>query len=139
TSDCRTLRRKRFPAIITATRTRHGRTSPDHHVSKLARRSALATIYLTIEDDPGADTFRDQHQDEISRVVDLGPAKPKFRQCNGIRVVVDHNRQTNCVRDRFRDGKIAPEEVRNVERVSRRWIDQTRKTHAYAFDRTLVP
>ncbi len=87
-------------------------------MTKLTRRAALTAINLTIKNDPCADTFRNQHEYEISRVVHLGPAKPKFSKCNGIRVVVDHDRQPDCFRDHFGDWKIAPEKVRNVERVS---------------------
>ena len=107
-------------------------------MSKLTRGAALSAIDLSIKNDSGADTFRNEHEYEISRVIDLGPAKPEFGKCNCIGVVVDHDWQSDGLGDHFRDWKIAPEEVRNVERISGRRIDQTRQTHAHTFDRAFV-
>ena len=59
TRDGSPFGRKCFPTIVTAARTRDRRATPDHHVAKLTRRSALAAINLTVKNDPRANTFRD--------------------------------------------------------------------------------
>src|SRR5205085_6410578 len=127
------LGRERSPPPAAATRTPTRRAAPDYHVSKLTRRATLTAINLAIENDSSADTFSDQHEYEVSRVVHFRPAKPEFGKCNGVSVVVDHDGQTDSIRDHFGDRKIAPEEVRNVKRGAGGWIDQTRKTHTDAF------
>src|SRR6185503_3653254 len=70
------LRREGLPTIIAAAPTRNRRTATDDHVPELTGRTLLTTIHLTIEDDPGADAFRNEHEYEIPCVIDFRPSKP---------------------------------------------------------------
>jgi hypothetical protein len=67
-----------------------------NHVAELARSSSLATVDLSIEDYSCSNSLSYQDQDEVSRVAHLGTSKPQFRKSDGVRVVVDHNRKSNC-------------------------------------------
>jgi hypothetical protein len=87
-SQRRSLRRKSFPAIAVTTRTRDRRVRTDYHVAKFAGSTALTTIDLTVKDDSRTYALRHQHKYEITRVPHFRPAKPKFGERHGIRIVI---------------------------------------------------
>ena len=80
---------------MTSAGTRNRSVSANYHVAKLSRGTALSSIDLPVEDNSGSNTLRDQHQNEISRVTNLRPAKPELSEGNRISVVINGHRQTH--------------------------------------------
>src|SRR5258708_2505890 len=110
----RALRRKSFPAIAIAARTRHGRVRTDYHAAKFAGGAVLTTIDLTVKDDSRTYAFRHQYEYEIARVTHFRPTKPKFSECHGICVVIQRYRQIRCGRDHSDDRDIVPFAARHI-------------------------
>src|SRR5437868_13158804 len=104
-------------------------------MTKFPSRAAYTTIDLAIKNDSGAYSISNQHENEITRVSNLRPTKPKFGKGYGICIIVDGHGQTGRARNYFANRQVPPLEVRNEYQTPGGRIDQSGNTDANSFDR----
>ena len=103
-------------------------------MAEFTRGARSPSIYLPIENDTGAQPFRNENQDEIAGFAHLGRTKPQFGKRGRVGVVIDRDRVSGSRSNPALDINIAPVEIRNIKSLTAQRVDQSRQTNTHTFN-----
>ncbi len=107
-------------------------------MAELARRAALASIDLSVEDDAGAHALLDQNHYEVAHLSNLGTPEPEFGERGGVGVVVGADDEPGRGANLARDVEVAPAEVRDEDGAVRLRVYQSGQAYADSLNRAAV-
>src|ERR1700682_1649956 len=107
-------------------------------MTKFACRSAYSAVDLAVKNDPSTYSIGNQHEDEVTRIPNLGSSEPQLSKGDCIGIIVYGNRQPARLRDHFADRQVTPLKIGNEDYLPSCRSNQSGNTDTDPFNRTLV-
>ncbi len=108
--------------VIWAVALAPGAVGVDDHVAELGARASGTAIDLTVDDQPAADPRPDRQEDGVSRASRGAP--PVFGESGGVRVVVEHDRDSEPLGHDVPDRDVDDRQVDRADRDAALLIDR---------------